>query len=142
MPEGRRKRSSKSRLAVIALVVGLGTWLGVVCYSIATEPPPGAPSVAALADGVQKAAADRDADGLQSLFDEDTVSDDYAADYLDRLGEHAPALQARVEHRDGDDFLLLRSARDDSLCTAWHITERDGRRLLDGVPPAENLCAR
>ncbi|MFE7234171.1 hypothetical protein ACWCRF_28730 [Streptomyces sp. NPDC002405] len=142
MPEGRPKRSSKSRLAVIALIVGLGTWLGFVCYSIATEAPPGAPSVAVLADRVQKAAADRDADGFQTLFDEDTVSDDYAADYLDRLGEHVSPLQARVEHRGGHDFLLLRSAQGDSVCTAWHITERDGRRLLDGVPPAENLCAR
>ncbi|MGW4822203.1 hypothetical protein ACWEP4_25250 [Streptomyces sp. NPDC004227] len=127
---------------MIALIVGLGTWLGFVCYSIATEAPPGAPSTAALADRVQKAAADRDADGFQTLFDEDTVSDGYAADYLDRLGEHAPRLQARVEHRDGHDFLLLRSAQGDSVCTAWHITERDGRRLLDGVPPAENVCAR
>ncbi|WP_172633127.1 hypothetical protein [Streptomyces sp. 6-11-2] len=127
---------------MIALIVGLGTWLGYVCYSIATEAPPGAPSVAALTDRVQKAAADRDADGFQTLFDEDTVSDDYAAHYLDRLGEHAPQLQARVDHRDGHDFLLLRSARGDSVCTAWYITERDGRRLLDGVPPAENLCAR
>jgi hypothetical protein len=142
VPEERAKRSNKSRLALVALLVGLGTWLGVVCYSIATEAPPGAPSLLALADRVEKAAAGRDADTLQTLFDEDTVSDDYAADYLGRLGEHPPPLRAHVGHRGGHDFVLLRSARDDSLCTAWHVTERDGRRLLDGVPPTEDLCAR
>ncbi|WP_112466524.1 hypothetical protein [Streptomyces triticisoli] len=142
MPEERAKRSGKSRLALVALLVGLGMWLGVVCYSIATEAPPGAPSLAALAGRVEKAADGRDADALQSLFDEDTVPDDYAAGYLGRLGEHPPPLRAQVGHRGGHDFVLLRSARDDSLCTAWHVTERDGRRLLDGVPPAEDLCSR
>ncbi|PZH19638.1 hypothetical protein C1I97_02440 [Streptomyces sp. NTH33] len=142
MPEGRPQRSNKSRLALVALLTGLGAWLGVVCYSIATEDPPGAPSLTALAGRVEKAAAGRDADALQTLFDEDTVSDGYAAGFLGRLGEHPPPLRARVGHRGGHDFVLLRSARDDSLCTAWHVTERDGRRLLDGVPPAEDLCAR
>jgi hypothetical protein len=142
VPEERPRRSNKSRLALVALITGLGIWLGVVCYSIATEDPPGAPSLAALADGVEKAAAGRDADALQALFDEDTVSDDYADGFLGRLGEHPPPLRARVEHRGDHDFVLLRSARDDSLCTAWQVTERDGRRLLDGVPPAEDLCAR
>jgi hypothetical protein len=139
----RVKKSWKSRLGVIGLLAGLAAWLGVVVYSISTEPPAGAASLQALRADVGKAVRDEDADALQGLFDGDTVSEDYAAGYVGKLGPKPVAgLRAEVKQRYGATFVVVSStSADRPLCTAWQVKEKDGRQLLDGVPPAWNLCS-
>ncbi|WP_262061405.1 hypothetical protein [Streptomyces sp. STR69] len=128
---------------MIVLLAGLATWLGVICYSIATEPPKGAPNLQALRADVQKALRDEDGDTLQNLFDEDTVSDGYAGSYVKKLGPKPVAsLQAVVKRQYGASFVVVSgTAGQRPLCTAWQVKEKDGRQQLDGVAPAWNLCS-
>jgi hypothetical protein len=140
----RVKKSWNARRGAIGLLAGLATWLGVVVYSISTEPPAGAASLQALRADVWKAVRDEDAEALQGLFDGDTVSEDYAAGYVGKLGPTQVAgLLTEVEQRYGATFVVVSStSADQPLCTAWQVKEKEGRQLLDGVPPVWNLCSR
>ncbi|WP_143064670.1 hypothetical protein [Streptomyces colonosanans] len=135
-----KRKPWKKRAASVALLVGVTACIGVVSYLIATEPPKGASSLKALRDAVQRDVARKDTDAFQDLFDDDTVGDEYAEGYLAQLGAQPPQLAAAVETSRGRHFIVLRSVLDRSVCTAWHVKEKDGRQLLDGVPPAEPLC--
>lgn len=140
----RVKKSWNGRLGAIGLLAGLVTWLGFVVYSISAEPPAGAATLQALRADVGTAVRNEDAEALQGLFDGDTVSEDYAAGYVGKLGPAPVAgLLTEVKQRYGTTFVVVSStSADRPLCTAWQVKEKDGRQLLDGVPPAWNLCTR
>ncbi|MET9833491.1 hypothetical protein ABZ078_30245 [Streptomyces sp. NPDC006385] len=70
-----------------------------------------------------RAVRDEDADALQNLFDGDTVSEDYAASYVGKLGPKPVAdLRAETKQRYGATFVVVSAASGDRpLCTAWPV---------------------
>ncbi|WP_432095649.1 hypothetical protein [Streptomyces sp. bgisy100] len=135
------KKKSRSWIGITALLTFLALWLGLVCYSIATEPPPGAASPQALREDTRKAVREKDADALQNLFDKDTVVDEYAERYLKELrGDRVRDVDAVTQAQGRGTYLMLHGAGEDPVCTSWRTVRKDGRWMLDGTAPTRAVC--
>ncbi|MEV0264273.1 hypothetical protein AB0I49_23470 [Streptomyces sp. NPDC050617] len=150
--------AKKSRLRFLPYVIfaALAMWVAAEVFFINNDPEPGASSRTALEEQVLKAARNGDADGLKQLFAKDSVADDYAKDYLDRLSDAEPSgLKVSVHARGGAEFLTLagasgstsgksgnagesgKAAKGGAICTSWQVESDGGRWFLDGTPPVE-----
>ena len=119
-----------------ALLVG---WLTTIVVSINHEPPGGAPTLNALEEHTVTALHSQDADEFQLLFTEDSVADDYAANYLDRLGKTAANNSRGAVKKSADATFIVVDGP--GTCTAWQVVETEKRWYLDGTPPVLNtLC--
>ncbi|MFE7119559.1 hypothetical protein ACFU99_29495 [Streptomyces sp. NPDC057654] len=142
--------AKKSRLRFLPYVIfaALALWVAAEVFFINNDPEPGASSPKALEEQVLKAARNGDDDGLKQLFVKDSVADDYAKDYLDRLNDAEPrGLKVSVRGHGDAEFLTLTGesgksggpAQGGALCTSWQVESEDGRWLLDGTPPVETI---
>lgn len=143
MPAQRMQTWKKRSILGACLAVFLG-WIVWICVAITNEPAEGADSLTALRDDARTAVQGEDAEHLQRLFDEDSVADDYAETFIDRLKD-ADALNADLvlEKREKTSYLVVKGNNRDgaAVCTPWMVTTKDSRWYLDGTPPtAGDLC--
>lgn len=130
----------KGRLGIWVGGALLAGWLTTIVLSINNAPPGGAPNLNALEEHTVTALHSQDADEFQLLFAEDSVADDYAANYLDRLGKTAANNSRGAVKKSADaTFIVVDSP---GTCTAWQVVETEKRWYLDGTPPVLNtLCS-
>lgn len=137
------------RPSSLVLLIGaalLAAWMGTVIVSIVREKPDGEATLGALSSAVEQALTDRDDEEFGRLVDPDSAGDDYAKNYVDRLGEADPRRIRASVTKDGGDPVITVTADaggKGTVCTAWSAVRSDDRWVLDAAPTLgrEKGCA-
>lgn len=120
-----------------AMVFGL-TWIVLVVWEIAAQPPDGEVTKDALSAEVSHAVGASDPVALQRLFLGNT-GDDYASTFLDHLHEAAPT-GVHVTPEGADIRLAAAASRNGPLCVRWRAVQLDERWVLDPTPDLAARC--
>ncbi|MEV6753057.1 hypothetical protein [Streptomyces sp. NPDC051214] len=136
------------RPSSLVLLVGaalLAVWMGTVIVSIVHEEPEGEASLDGLRSAVQQALTDRDDGEFGRLVDPDSAGDDYAKNYVARLGDADPRrIRATVAKGGGDPVVTVTAdaGTKGTVCTTWAAVRSDDRWVLDAAPPVgrEKRC--
>ncbi|MEU5952992.1 hypothetical protein [Streptomyces sp. NPDC047525] len=129
------------RPSSLILLIGaalLAAWMTTVIVSIASEEPDGEATLDGLSSAVRQALTDRDDGEFGRLVDSDSAGDDYAKNYVDRLGDADPRrIRATVSQGGGAPVITVTAdARGKgTVCTAWSAVRSDDRWVLDAAPP-------
>jgi hypothetical protein len=126
-----QRRSQRAIILLSVLVLG---WLTYVVVFIEREPDHGAPSPGVLRSRMLAALRADNADDLGLLFEEDSISDSYASDYLDQIAGLPPDnFDVRLQKSGDEQLLILRTTVSGGpSCTAWLVSSGGRRWFLEG----------
>ncbi|MFI5609585.1 hypothetical protein [Amycolatopsis sp. NPDC051903] len=128
------------RNATVAVAVTVGVvWVVAITLLIAHQPDPGAPSPAALRDGLRTALADRDADALADLLNyPGSGASDFADDYVAVLGDEdvrAVSVQLLPDEHAPTKAIIGGVTHGSRFTYSLAVTSEDGRWTVAFTPP-------
>jgi hypothetical protein len=112
-------------------------WVTIIIVSIRNEEPAGESTLAGLSAAVERALWNGDDGELSRLVDAGGAGEDYAKNYLERLGRAHPREIRATVFRSGDDSTIAAVAEmadGTTVCSTWSAMRTGGRWVLDAAP--------